>query len=70
MPDDLYAGQDFISEAPINLPANRQDPEYGSDVMVDLLAEMGFDYVMLTPAPVSAGFTTRWSTTAESTSRR
>ena len=49
MPDDLYGQQDFISEAPISLPANRQDPEYGSDVMVDLLREMNFDYVFLTP---------------------
>ena len=49
MSNELYPGQEFVSEAPVNLPANRQDPEYGSDVMVDLLAKMDFDYVMLTP---------------------
>ena len=49
MSNKLYGDQDFVSEAPINLPANRQDPEYGSDVLCDLLQAMDFDYVMLTP---------------------
>ncbi len=49
MSNKLYGDQDFTSEAPINLPANRQDPEYGSDVLCDLLQAMDFDYVMLTP---------------------
>jgi len=49
MSNKLYGDQDFLSEAPINLPANRQDPEYGSDVLCDLLQAMEFDYVMLTP---------------------
>lgn len=49
MPDALYPGQDFASEVPVNLPANRQDPAYGSDAIVDLLSAMGFDYVFLTP---------------------
>ena len=40
---------DFTSELPVKLPANRLDPEYGSDVMVDMMARMGVDYVMLTP---------------------
>jgi acetolactate synthase-1/2/3 large subunit len=49
MSNKLYGDQDFTSEAPINLPANRQDPEYGSDVLCDLLRAMDFDYVLLTP---------------------
>ncbi len=39
----------YASEVPINLPANRQDPEYGSDVVVDMLGALGFDYIALTP---------------------
>jgi acetolactate synthase-1/2/3 large subunit len=49
MSNKLYRDQDFTSEAPINLAANRQDPEYGSDVLCDLLRALDFDYVMLTP---------------------
>ena len=49
MSNKLYGDQDFTSETPINLPANRQDPEFGSDVMCDLLQAMDFDYVFLTP---------------------
>ena len=52
MSNKLYGDQDFLSEAPINLPANRQDPEYGSDVLCDLLQAMEFDYVMLKHFPV------------------
>ncbi len=39
----------FQSEAPVNLPRNRMDAEYGSDVICDLIQAMGFEYVMLTP---------------------
>ena len=46
----LYGdSQDFRQETPTGLPANRQDPEYGSDVMVDMLNRLGIEYVMLTP---------------------
>ena len=43
------SGDPYASEVPINLPANRQDPEYGSDVVVDMLGALGFDYIALTP---------------------
>ena len=39
----------FRSETPVNLPQNRMDPEYGSDIICDLIQAMGFEYVMLTP---------------------
>ena len=39
----------FQSEAPVNLPRNRMDAAYGSDVICDLIQAMGFEYVMLTP---------------------
>ena len=39
----------FNPELPANLPANRQDPVYGSDLMIDLLANLGYEHVMLTP---------------------
>jgi acetolactate synthase-1/2/3 large subunit len=43
------SGDPYASEVPINLPANRQDPEYGSDVVIDMLAALNFDYIALTP---------------------
>ena len=39
----------FASEVPVNLPRNRSEPEYGSDLICDLLQAMGFEHVMLTP---------------------
>ena len=39
----------FASEIPVNLPRNRAEPEYGSDLICDLLQAMGFEHVMLTP---------------------
>ena len=39
----------FQSEAPVNLPQNRMDAEYGSDLICDMIQQMGFEYVMLTP---------------------
>ena len=39
----------FASEVPVNLPQNRSEPEYGSDLICDLLQAMGFEHVMLTP---------------------
>ena len=39
----------FASEVPVNLPRNRAEPEYGSDLICDLLQAMGFEHVMLTP---------------------
>jgi acetolactate synthase-1/2/3 large subunit len=43
------SGDPYASEVPINLAANRQDAEYGSDLVVDMLAALGFDYIALTP---------------------
>ena len=39
----------FTSETPVNLPANKRDPEYHSDNMVELLARLDIDYVFLLP---------------------
>jgi acetolactate synthase I/II/III large subunit len=36
-------------ESPINLPANRAEPEYVSDVMAELLGQMDFGHVFLLP---------------------
>ncbi|MEE2969333.1 MAG: thiamine pyrophosphate-dependent enzyme [Pseudomonadota bacterium] len=47
--DNLNYDTDFKSEIPVNLPANRIETEWGSDVIVDMLARMGCDYLMLTP---------------------
>ncbi|MEX2450349.1 MAG: thiamine pyrophosphate-dependent enzyme [Rhodospirillales bacterium] len=46
---------DYASEAPVNLPANKSKPEYGSDVMVDMLERLGFDYIALTPGSTFRG---------------
>ena len=39
----------FASEVPVNLPRNRAEAEYGSDLICDLLQAMRFEHVMLTP---------------------
>jgi acetolactate synthase-1/2/3 large subunit len=39
----------FLSEAPVNLPANRPQAEYNSDAMVELLHALDIDYVFLLP---------------------
>jgi acetolactate synthase I/II/III large subunit len=36
-------------ETPVNLPQNNQDPEYGSDIIADVLADLGFEHVFLVP---------------------
>ena len=36
-------------ETPVNLPSNRAEPRYVSDVMAELLAEMDFGHVFLLP---------------------
>ena len=41
--------QRFLSEAPVNLPSNKSDPEYNSDAMVELLNRLNIDYVFLLP---------------------
>ena len=41
--------QRFLSEAPVNLPANKRDPEFWSDAMVELLSRLDIDYVFLLP---------------------
>ena len=50
----------FASEVPVNLPHNRAEPEYGSDLICDLLRAMGFEHVMLTPGSSFRGCTIRW----------
>ena len=47
--------KDTTTEVPVNLPANQEDPKYGSDIMVDMIREMGFDYVTLTPGSTFRG---------------
>lgn len=49
MSKNLSYDTDFTSEIPTNLPANRLEAEFGSDVIVDMMARMNIDYVMLTP---------------------
>jgi len=50
MSDVFYpAAPAFDSEAPINLPRNRAEAEYGSDLLCELLGRLGHDYVFLTP---------------------
>jgi acetolactate synthase-1/2/3 large subunit len=44
-----HVSQRFLSEAPVNLPANKRDPEYHSDAMVELLNRFNIDYVFLLP---------------------
>ncbi len=44
-----HVDQKFLSEAPVNLPANRSDPQYNSDAMVELLGKLDIDYVFLLP---------------------
>ncbi|MGE3712004.1 MAG: thiamine pyrophosphate-binding protein [Hyphomicrobiaceae bacterium] len=39
----------YLSETPVNLPANRIEPEYWSDAMVELLNKFDIDYVFLLP---------------------
>jgi acetolactate synthase-1/2/3 large subunit len=39
----------FLSEAPVNLPANRIEAEYNSDAMAELLHRLDIDYVFLLP---------------------
>ena len=43
------AAPDFGSEAPINLPANQSKAEYGSDLIAELIGNLGHDYIFLTP---------------------
>ena len=44
-----HISQRFLNETPINLPANKRDPEYYSDSMVELLSRLDIDYVFLLP---------------------
>jgi acetolactate synthase-1/2/3 large subunit len=44
-----HVDQRFLSEAPVNLPANRSEPEYWSDAMVETIAGLGTDYIFLLP---------------------
>ena len=49
MDDAKATDAEFHPEIPVNLPANREDPKYASDAMVDLLSAMGFDYAFVLP---------------------
>ena len=51
---------DSTTEVPVNLPANSEDPKYGSDIMVDMIREMGFDYVTLTPGSTFRAESRAW----------
>jgi acetolactate synthase I/II/III large subunit len=53
--ENLNYDTDFKSEIPVNLPSNRIETEWGSDVIVDMLARMGCDYLMLTPGSTFRG---------------
>jgi acetolactate synthase-1/2/3 large subunit len=44
-----HVNQRYLSEAPVNLPANKRDPEFNSDSMVELLSRLDIDYVFLLP---------------------
>ena len=43
------AAPDFVSEAPIKLPANQPKAEDGSDLIAELIGTLGHDYIFLTP---------------------
>jgi acetolactate synthase-1/2/3 large subunit len=43
------AAPGFESEAPVNLPRNQSDAEYGSDLVAELFGRLGHDYIFLTP---------------------
>ena len=43
------AAPDFISETPVNLPANQPQAEYGSDLIAELIGALGHEYIFLTP---------------------
>lgn len=45
----------YASEVPVNLPVNKPKPEFGSDVMVDMMGHLGFDVVALTPGSTFRG---------------
>jgi thiamine pyrophosphate-dependent acetolactate synthase large subunit-like protein len=49
MNDIATPDQPYTSEVPVNLPANRQDPEFYSDAIVELLNRLEVDYVFLLP---------------------
>jgi acetolactate synthase I/II/III large subunit len=53
--DNLNYDTDFTSEIPVKLSANRIETEWGSDVIVDMLAAMGCEYLMLTPGSTYRG---------------
>ncbi|MGY8990938.1 MAG: thiamine pyrophosphate-binding protein [Rhodospirillales bacterium] len=55
MNDSPQKSPNYASEAPVNLPSNKPKPEYGSDVMVDMLGNLGFDFVALTPGSTFRG---------------
>ena len=44
-----HVSQRFMSEAPVNLPANRSEPQYYSDAMIELLNTFDIEYVFLLP---------------------
>ena len=42
MSESVSYGSLKYPEQPVNLPSNRNEAEYGSDVMADTLSDMGF----------------------------
>jgi len=55
MDDQTAKDPDNTSEVPVGLEANKGEAEYGSDVMVDMLERLGFDYITLTPGSTFRG---------------
>ncbi len=43
-----YASMKY-PETPVNLPANKATAEYGSDVMADVISDMGFKHIFVLP---------------------
>ena len=49
MADTPAAGEMSRLEMPVNLPDNREEAEYNSDIFVDVLSGLGVEYVFLLP---------------------
>jgi thiamine pyrophosphate-dependent acetolactate synthase large subunit-like protein len=49
MNDRATPHEPYGSEMPVNLPANRRDPEFYSDAIVELLSRLDVEYVFLLP---------------------
>ena len=47
--DNCQAAPEFKSEIPIKLSKNRFKAEYGSDLIAELIGQMGHEYIFITP---------------------